>query len=78
MFSVELTEYAEPPGIRLEHDVTLLVELIGVDTREPVWAIQTRSRVVWKADMERDYSAYIDEAKTITREMAKDGVIAAD
>ncbi|HEX7061239.1 MAG TPA: hypothetical protein VF200_04665 [Woeseiaceae bacterium] len=78
VFSVELTEYAEPPGIRLEHDVTLLVELIGVDTREPVWAIQTRSRVVWKADMERDYSAYIDEAKTITREMAKDGVIAAD
>lgn len=78
VFNVELTEYEEPPGIELEHDVTLLVELIGVDTREPVWAIQTRSNVVWENEMGRDYSAYIDEAKTITREMAKDGVIAAD
>lgn len=78
VFNVELTEYVEPPGIRLEHDVILLVELIGVDTREPVWAIQTRSKVVWKAEMERDYSAYIEEAKAITREMARDGVIAVN
>jgi hypothetical protein len=76
VFSVELTEYVEPPGIRLEHDVTLLVELISVESREPVWAIQTRSNVVWKSELERDYSAYVDEAKTITREMARDEVIA--
>jgi hypothetical protein len=76
VFSVELTEYVEPPEIRLEHDVTLLVELIAVEGREPVWAIQTRSRVVWKSELERDYSAYVDEAKAIARQMARDGAIA--
>ena len=78
VFSVEHTEYVEPPEISLEHDVTLLVELIGVESRKPVWAIQTRSRIVWKSEMERDYSAYVDEAKAITRQMAKDGVIAVN
>lgn len=76
VFSVELTEYVEPPDIRLEHDVTLLVELISVKEREPVWAIQTRSKVVWKSELERDYSAYVDEAQAITRQMARDGIIA--
>lgn len=75
VFTVELTEYVEPPEIRFEHDLTLLVELISVRTREPAWAIQTRSRVVWKAEMERDYSAYVDEAEAITRELSRDGVI---
>jgi hypothetical protein len=78
VFSVELTEYVEPPDIRLEHDVTLLVELIAVESREPVWAIQTRSEIVWEGELDRDYSAYVDGAKAITREMARDGVIAAD
>jgi hypothetical protein len=76
VFTVELTEYVEPPEIRFEHDLTLLAELISVETREPVWAIRTRSKVQWKAEMERDYSAYVDEAAAITRELSRDGVIA--
>jgi hypothetical protein len=75
VFTVELTEYVEPPEIRFEHDLTLLGELISVRTREPVWAIQTRSKVVWKAEMERDYSAYVEEAEAVTRELLRDGVI---
>jgi hypothetical protein len=76
--SVELTEYVEPPGIRFEHDLTLLMELIAVESREPVWTIQTRSKVLWKTEMERDYSACVDEARAITRQMARDGVIAVN
>ena len=75
VFSVEHTEYTEPPEIRMEHDVTLLAELISVQTREPVWAIQTHSKIVLKSEMERDYSAYVDEAKTITRQLVKDDLI---
>jgi hypothetical protein len=78
VFSVELDEYVEPPDIRLEHDVTMLVELIAVTSRQAVWAIQTHSKIVWKSELERDYSAYVDEAKVIARQMARDRVIAAD
>ncbi|HEX7720411.1 MAG TPA: hypothetical protein VF389_11445, partial [Woeseiaceae bacterium] len=75
VFSVELTEYAEPPDIRTEHDLTLLVELISAQTRERVWKIETRSKIVLKTEMERDYSAYVDEAKAISRQMARDGLL---
>lgn len=75
VFSVELEEYVEPPEIRFEHDITLLTELISVPTRQPVWAIHTRSKVVWKAEMERDYSAYTKVAEAITRALASDGFV---
>ncbi len=75
VFSVELTEYTEPPDIRMEHDLTLLVELISALTRERVWKIETRSKIVLKGEMERDYSAYVDEAKAISRQMARDGLL---
>jgi hypothetical protein len=78
VFSVELDEYVEPPDIRLEHDVTMLVELIEVTSRQAVWAIQTHSEIVWKSELGRDYSAYVDEAKVIARQMARDRVISAD
>ena len=78
VFSVELTEYVEPPELRLEYDLTLLVELISVESREPVWMIQTRSKIEWKSAMERDYSAYVEEAEVITRRMSRDRVIAVN
>jgi len=78
VFSVELTEYVEPPEQSLEYDLTLLAELISVESREPVWMIQTRSKVEWKSAMERDYSAYVEEAEVITRRMSRDRVIAVN
>ncbi len=77
VFSVEVTEYVEPPDIRLEHDLTLLVELISARTRDRVWKIETRSKVVLESELDRDYSAYVDEAKAISRQMARDGLLSS-
>jgi hypothetical protein len=75
VFSVELTEYVEPQGVELEHDLVLTTELFSVNLREGVWAIQSRSNVVFNTEQTSDYSIYVNEAKAIASSLRSDGMI---
>ena len=75
VFETELTEYVEPPGVELRHTLVLATEVYSVRTEEPVWAIQTHSKIRQDNDHLRDYSIYVNEAATIVGRMDRDGVI---
>ena len=75
VFSVDLTEYVEPQGVELEHDLVLTTELFSVSQREGVWAIQSRSIFVFDHEQTGDYSIYVNEAKAIGTSLLHDKMI---
>ena len=76
VWSVELTEYVEPQSMELSHALVLATQLYSVLNKEPVWAIESKSKIVQDYDHRQDYSVIVDEAKAITSHMSLDGLLA--
>ena len=76
VWSVELTEYVEPQSLELSHTLVLATQLYSVANKEPVWAIESKSKIVQDYDHRQDYSVYIDEAEAITQHLSGDGLTA--
>lgn len=76
VWSVELTEYVEPQGMELKHSIVLATQLYSVLTQEPVWAIESRTKIVQDFDQRGDASVIVDEAKAITSHLSRDGLLA--
>jgi len=76
VWSVELTEYVEPQSMELSHTLVLATQLYSVANKEPVWAIESKSKIVQDYDHRQDYSVYIDEAEAITQHLSGDGLTA--
>ena len=66
VYSVELTEYVEPQSLELEHILVLATQLYSAKSREPIWAIESRSNIVQDFSVGQDYSVIVDEAVAIT------------
>ena len=75
VFTTELTEYVEPPGVEFQHSLALATEMYSVRTKKPVWAIQTHSKIQQDFDHLRDYSIYVNEAATIVGRMDREGLV---
>jgi len=75
VFEVQLTEYVEPPRINIEHSLVLATEVISVQTRDPVWAIDSISKFVEIEEDGRDYGIYTQEADAIVNRMTRDGLV---
>jgi len=54
----------------------LATQLYSVLNKEPVWAIESRSKIVQDYDHRQDYSVIVDEAEAITSHMSRDGLLA--
>ena len=76
VWSVELTEYVEPQSLELSHALVLATQLYSVLNKEPVWAIESKSKIVQDYDHRQDYSVIVDEAEAITSHMSLDGLLA--
>ena len=76
VWSVELTEYVEPQSLELSHALVLATQLFSVLNKEPVWAIESKSKIVQDYDHRQDYSVIVDEAEAITSHMSLDGLLA--
>jgi hypothetical protein len=76
VWSVELTEYVEPQSMELSHALVLATQLYSVLNKEPVWAIESKSKIVQDYDHRQDYSVIVDEAEAITSHMSLDGLLA--
>jgi hypothetical protein len=76
VWNVELTEYVEPPFFGVESSFILATEMYSVRDEEAVWAIESKSQIVQEVSQPRPYGVFIDEAKTITRYLARDKLIA--
>jgi len=76
VWSVELTEYVEPQSMELSHTLALATQLYSVLSKEPVWAIESNSKIVQDYDHRQDYSVFVNEAKAISSQMSLDGLLA--
>jgi len=76
VWSVELDEYVDPQGVELKHNIVLATQLYTVRDLQPVWAIESRSKLVQDFDQSLDYSIFTDEATAITTHLSRDGLIA--
>lgn len=76
VWSVDFTEYVEPQGLEAQHDLTMATEIFSASTKEPVWTIETQSRL--RRDINQQFSgtSVADEAKAIAVAMSRDGLLA--
>lgn len=76
VWSVELEEYVQPPGLELKHQVTLATQVFSVRSKESVWAIETESTITRDINEQRHGSSLPKEASAIINAMTRDGLLA--
>ena len=76
VWNVELAEYSEPRGLEAEHELLMATQVFSVRTKEPVWTIETRSKLKRNIDRQFSGTSIADEAKAIASAMARDGLLA--
>lgn len=76
VWNVEYTEYSEPQGLEAKHEFTMATQVFSVSTREPVWTIETHSKLKRNIDGQYSGTSIVDEAKAIVDTMARDGLLA--
>ena len=75
VWSVEYTEYVEPKGLEAQHDLTMATEIFSASTKEPVWTIETQSRLRRDVNQQFSGTSVADEAKAIANAMSRDGLL---
>ena len=76
VWNVELAEYSEPKGLEAEHGLTMATQVFSVSTKEPVWTIETRSKLKRNIDQQFSGTSVEAEAKAIVGAMSRDGLLA--
>ena len=76
VWSVEFTEYVEPKGLEAKHEFTMATQVFSTSTKEPVWTIETHSKLKRNIDRQFSGTSIADEAKAIVGAMARDGLLA--
>ena len=75
VWSVELTEYVEPPFLTLKHEFRLSTQVYSVSAKDAVWGIESKTRIVTQRETQGDTSFIVKEAKAIVRHLSRDGLI---
>jgi hypothetical protein len=76
VWSVQLTEYVEPPGIEFSNSLVMATQVYSVGLKEPVWGIQSKFKIVQDVDSSWDYGIFIEQADVIASKLRSDGLIA--
>ena len=76
VWNVELAEYSEPKGLEAVHELVMATQVFSVSMKEPVWTIETHSKLKRNIDRQFSGTSIIDEAKAIARAMSRDGLLA--
>jgi hypothetical protein len=76
VWSVEYTEYVEPKGLETKHALTMATQIFSTRSQEPVWTIETQSKLKRNIDGHFSGTSIADESKAIVGAMARDGLLA--
>ncbi len=76
VWNVEQAEYIEPQGLEFTHNIVLATQLFSVRDLEPVWAIESNSKIKMAFDKRGDISVIAVEAKAIANHLSRDGLLA--
>ena len=75
VWNVELEEYVQPQYMQFKHSIVLATQLYSASTREPVWAIESQSKIVDTFDRPGGATIIRDEAKAISSHLSRDGAL---
>ncbi len=75
VWSVEYTEYMEPPGLEAKHAIMMATQVFSTSTKQPVWTIETSSKLKRDVNMQFSGTSIADESKAIVSAMARDGLL---
>ena len=75
VWNVELEEYVQPQYMQFKHSIVLATQLYSASTREPVWAIESKNKIVDTFDRPGGVTVIRDEAKAITSHLSRDGAL---
>lgn len=76
VWGVELTEYVEPQQMQLNHSIVLATQLYSATQQEPVWGIESDTKLSMNYDKRGDLSVIAKEAKVIASYLSRDGLLA--
>ena len=76
VWSVELTEFVGPQDIEFTHSLVLSTQIYSVSEQEPVWAIQSKTKLARDHQNRGDTTFITDEAKAIVSYLSRDGLLA--
>jgi hypothetical protein len=76
VWDVRLTEYVEPQSIEVKSSLRLATELYSVLSKDAVWAIESKSKIVTVSDPGANYMIFVDEAEAMVKRISKDRLIA--
>lgn len=76
VWSYELAEYVKPQGVEYTHSLVLATQLYSVATQEPVWAIESRSKIVEGFEEGRSANVIENEATAITSRLLREKIVA--
>jgi hypothetical protein len=76
VWQVDLKEYVEPPRLEFDHSLVLVTEVLSVARREPVWAIESKSRFVEIQENGVEDDVFVDEANAIVKHMKSSKLLA--
>jgi hypothetical protein len=75
VWSVDQTEFVEPQGLELTHDIVLATQLYSVRDLQPVWAIESKTKFVQDFEQRGGTSPVADEARSIVSHLSRDGLL---
>jgi hypothetical protein len=75
VWSVELTEYVAPPILEFNHTMSLATQVYSAVSKEPVWGIESKTKLSLQREEHRDPSIIINEAKSIVSYLSRDGLL---
>ena len=76
VWSVELTEFVGPQDIEFTYSVVLSTQLYSVSKQEPVWAIESKTKLARDHQNRGDTTFITNEAKAIVSYLSRDGLLA--
>ena len=76
VWSVQLVEYVEPPGVMFKNKLTMATQVYSVSLKKPVWGIESKFKINQDIDGSWDYGVFIDQASVIASNLRSDGLIA--
>lgn len=76
MWDVRLDEYTEPQIMELKHSIALATQVFSVASKEPVWTIESVTKLKYDFDNRGGGTAIADEAKSIVSHLSRDGLLA--
>lgn len=76
VWSVELTEFVGPQDIEFTHSLVLSTQLYSVSKQEPVWSIESKTKLARDHQNRGDTTFITNEAKAIVNYLSRDGLLA--